>query len=63
MKTLKFSHSELRDCVKTRKFQWNVIPAFAGMTRNCGFHTSSHAGIPFHGAIVDSCIRRNDKKM
>ncbi|MCX6155712.1 MAG: hypothetical protein NT007_16280 [Candidatus Kapabacteria bacterium] len=30
------------------------------MTSKGSFHTVSHAGIPFHGAIEDSCIRRND---
>ncbi|MCX6155304.1 MAG: hypothetical protein NT007_14205 [Candidatus Kapabacteria bacterium] len=35
--------------MKTRKFQWNVIPA--------------HAGISFQCQSGDSCMRRNDKKL
>ncbi|MCX6153135.1 MAG: hypothetical protein NT007_03130 [Candidatus Kapabacteria bacterium] len=30
------------------------------MTRNCSFHTSSNAGIPFQYQSGDSCIRTND---
>ncbi|MCX6154899.1 MAG: hypothetical protein NT007_12145 [Candidatus Kapabacteria bacterium] len=36
----------MRDFVKTRNIHVSVIPA--------------NAGIPFHGAIGDSCIRTND---
>ncbi|MCX6152863.1 MAG: hypothetical protein NT007_01750 [Candidatus Kapabacteria bacterium] len=35
--------------MKTMKFQWNVIPA--------------HAGISFKYQSGDSCMRRNDKKL
>ncbi|MCX6153611.1 MAG: hypothetical protein NT007_05580 [Candidatus Kapabacteria bacterium] len=35
--------------MKTRNIHVSVIPA--------------HAGIPFHGAIGDFCIRRYDKKL